>query len=274
MPEVFSHTDRDGDRIMVERLTARRSDGATFGVVADDSRTRETVAVYLTDAAAADLRDALTPPRPARTGDRRPSVVADIEDATGDSLTVYTRSTGGAPLSVTINAETDREQTMTLTPANVTTLRAALKPHDPAERDAPAPLTTVEAGRVYRLLPSATLAGGTPSVMVRHGVTRVEVVNARPDSDGDVWVKRLNGRYVGTRNCVHPSGLAPLDDAPATPATPDAVEALSSRLTDVAPQLDPARVAAWEKAAALLADKEVESFEVRALAEFLIGDRP
>ncbi|MFG3715780.1 hypothetical protein [Micromonospora sp. NPDC047730] len=215
----------------------------------------------------------------------RSAMIFDHKDADGDTLSVYTlaaRRYAPATLAVAVNAEDDdREQIAHLTPDAVTRLRAALKPHDPAEKGAEAPAQVFEIGRAYRLLPGARYSNGEPASIARAGATRV-TYDGPGDGDGNVWVRPVGG---GMARLVAPRYLAPLDPPAPAPATTEGasyadlsgedMDALGLRLvTEESFPLDAQRVAAVKEAFAILGDDgaTVDTDSLLAIADFLIGE--
>ncbi|SCF42651.1 hypothetical protein GA0070618_6695 [Micromonospora echinospora] len=248
--KIFEHTDGDGDGFHIDHYPSAPGNL----VLLAKSRAGTIVPVELKPGADVDrLRAALAPhgtPEPAT--DAGPGPILDLTDVEGDTLTVYTRSSRENPIALTINAETDDEQTVWLTPARVTELRAALASHDPAEVPTTgtalhelaervtrptAPVAAIEVGREYRLLPGAKLHtdfGDVSTGLATSGTTRVVVTNPKTRR-GNATVTAVDGVNAGTPNwSVAPEFLAPLPG--------DAAEALWV-LPDPADSLDPARVA-------------------------------
>ncbi|TDC29977.1 hypothetical protein [Micromonospora sp. KC213] len=293
MTRIFVHTDSDGDRLDVEPSLSF-ADAVLIGTKTTDG---DEAQVLLFRPDVDRLRAALAPygaqrEAPAETGN--PAAILDYVDPVGDTLTVYTRSSESAPLGLTINAEVDDEVTVHLTPDGVTRLREALKPFDPAEKDAEPPAPAIEVGREYRLLPGAHCASNREAEPCFRDVTRVRVELADA-GDGDVRVTVLDGgTHAGSEGWyVQRCFLAPLDE-PAPLATDGAVDALRARLGTTtgaplvevtpadlgrlwalpAPDLDPRRVAAVREAWSILGGDEdgtcVDTDSLLAIADFLV----
>lgn len=76
------------------------------------------------------------------------------------------------------------------------------------------PETGIVAGREYRLLPGSkfrSVGRAARSRLDVQGTTRVRVIDATPDADGDVRVCALNGTRIISNSPVDPAYLAPLD---------------------------------------------------------------
>lgn len=289
MTTISEHTDADGDVVKVQ--TPTRGDGADVALYIDTAED----GAYLDRPAVDRLRAALAPygtnrEAPAETGN--PAAILDYVDPDGDTMTVYTRTNPAEPLVLMVNADNTAES-VNLTPDAVTRLRAALKPYDPAEKDAaPAELKPGDRARVTG-----------DSAEWGHGFRAGDVVtlvhrgdNYRDDDDRPRgWI--CQAADGPTDWYVHADDLAPLDE-PATLATDDAVAALRARLgtltgapqvaatvldeahvwtaTTAAPDLDPRRVAAVAKALDLFGESvfvdEVSAADVLAVAAYLIGE--
>ncbi|MFD6638307.1 hypothetical protein ACFWDN_21100 [Micromonospora chalcea] len=256
MSELFRYTDSDGDRLTVEPERAEPGAVVYVGAVTADGIR---AGVFMGVSAVDRLRAALAPygsNREAAPERGNPAAILDYVDPEGDALTVYTRTNPAEPLALTLTCGAGNgELTVTLMPEAVTRLREALKPHDPAEKDAEAPAPAIVVGREYRLLPGAFCrlhGGGTvPTFEGFRGVTRVRVVHG-PDSIGDFWVTPLDGE-AREDHATAPQFLAPLTEAAPDPA----------------PQLDPVREAAL-KLARELAPTAVPG-DLLVLAAFLTG---
>ncbi|RLK22620.1 hypothetical protein DER29_0457 [Micromonospora sp. M71_S20] len=293
MLPLFSYTDKDGDLIEVERETAEGPDVPLAVTVAPVGEGR--AVAYLSREAVDRLRAALAPfgtrrEAPPETGN--PAAILDYVDPDGDALTVYTRTNPAEPLSMSINAGEDHEQNVHLTAEGVTRLRAALAPHDPAERPTTGtaihslaerftratPTPAVEVGREYRLLPDARYTNGERAIFDAD-VTRVQVVDG-PTRQGNVRVRCLDGEYDrGAEFHVGPTYLAPLtgDATPTatvvdelTPAdVADLVDPCAYVVTDDSFPLDARRVAALKLAHELYPD--AAPGDLMVIVAFLVG---
>lgn len=198
----------------------------------------------------------------------------EFEDADGDVITVETCHSERPDDTVFVDAS---ENGVYLTRSAVDRLRAALAPYGTVEAAKPADV--IEVGREYRLLPGATVrvfSGERQAGIVSTGATRVRV-DYRPDSYGDFSVTALDGTDAGNPGWfVNPAYLAPLTDP-----TDAAVATLrvklteaEATLTELTPSLDPRRVAAIDKAAAILTEHfdEVDTVDVQSVAAFLLGE--
>lgn len=177
----------------------------------------------------------------------RSAMIFDCEDSDGDAMSVYTLASARyapAVLAVVVNAETDGEQIAHLTPEDVTALREALKPHDPAEKDAEPMAPPLKVGD--RVVVTAPVRA-----------TRA-VILAAMDSEGEYLVRFEDGRYPGMQGYLTAEEVAPAEPEPA-PALP----------------LDPARIAAVTVAFQILGEDgaSVDTDSLLAIADFLVDAR-
>lgn len=145
------------------------------------------------------------------------TTIFEHTDREGDRLTVRT-SDHVVPGAVIVEAYDNCDgdlASVRLAPEQIAGLRLALKPFDPVAFDPAPAVPAIEEGKEYRLLPSATFCGGARSDMPKEGTTRVRVLRATPDGDGDVYVEPLDGEAAGkpgNGRYVHPEHLAPIPD--------------------------------------------------------------